>query len=206
MARRYTQLTFTDAVKDVQEQYGSRRAGAMLESFDMDDAHLSLREAEFIQDRDSFYMASVGESGWPYVQFRGGPKGFLQVRDARTLAYLDYSGNRQYISTGNLRKNDRVALILMDYTRRRRLKVMARTKFLEAAEHPDLVEELQDPNYPAPAERIVLFQVEAFDWNCPQHITPRFTEEEVMAREEVLHQRIQELEGQLQTEASSTPH
>ena len=94
MARRYTQLTFTDAVKDVQEHYGSRRAGAMLESFDMDDAHLSLREAEFIQDRDSFYMASVGENEWPYVQFRGGPKGFLQVLDASTLAYLDYSGNR----------------------------------------------------------------------------------------------------------------
>jgi hypothetical protein len=194
---RYSQLTFTDSVKDVQEQYGSRRAGAKLESLDYDDVHLGPKEAEFIHDRDSFYMASVSESGWPYVQFRGGPRGFLHVLDPNTLGYLDFGGNRQYISTGNLRKNDRVALILMDYPRRRRLKVMAHTKIVDAAEHPDLVEELRNPDYPAPVERIVLFKVEAFDWNCPQHITPRFTEEEVLARENVLRERIRELEARL---------
>ena len=201
MARRYTALTFGEHVKAVQEQYGSRQAGEMMENFDLDDFHLTPREAEFIEERDSFYMATVGDEGWPYVQFRGGPKGFLKALDATTLGYVDYGGNRQYISTGNLMHDDRVALILMDYAGRRRLKVMARTTILDAESHPDLVQALHDPAYRAKVERVVLFRVEAFDWNCPQHITPRFTEDviaaEVEAREAVLLARIDALEADL---------
>lgn len=195
MPRRYTELTFSDSVKTVQERYGSRRAGAMLEAFEVDDVHLGPREAEFIAGRDSFYIASVGEKGWPYVQYRGGPEGFLRVLDERTLGYLDYSGNRQYISTGNLLKDDRAALILMDYPNKRRLKLMVRTTILDSDENPELVERLADSEYPAPVERVVLFEVEAFDWNCPQHITRRFTESEVLAREADLRARIRELEA-----------
>lgn len=186
MARRYTELTFTDSVRQAQEHYGSRRAAARMEAFDVDDRRLGQGEADFIAGRDSFYMASVSENGWPYVQFRGGPEGFLVVLDERTLGYADYRGNRQYISTGNLGRDGRVALILMDYPGRQRLKVMARAKIFDADERPDLVEKLGDPDYPARVERVVLFEVEAFDWNCPQHITPRYTEAEIEAREAVI--------------------
>ena len=198
MPRRYPALTFTDSVKAVQERYGSRRAGQMLENFDVEDARLGPREATFIAQRDSFYMATVGQEGWPYVQFRGGPVGFLKVLDETTLAYADFGGNRQYISTGNLLHDDRVALILMDYAHQRRMKIMARTEILEASERPELVEALHDPDYPAKVERIVLLRVEAFDWNCPQHITRRFTENQVLAREASLHSHIQELEARLE--------
>ena len=201
MKRRYPSLTFTESVKDVQRQYGSRRAGEMMERFEGDDAHLTGREAAFISERDSFYLSTVSESGWPYVQFRGGPKGFLKVIDSETLGYVDYGGNRQYISTGNLKADDRAALILMDYAARRRMKIMARTEILDASERPDLVEQLHDSDYPASVERIVLFHVEAFDWNCPQHITRRFTEDEIAEREAQLWARINELEDQLEAES-----
>lgn len=179
MSRRYTELTFTDSVKAAQEQYGTRDSGARMEQMAVDDRHLSPREAEFIAERDSFYMASVGEGGWPYVQFRGGPIGFLRVVDDTTLGYADYRGNRQYITTGNVRADDRVALILMDYPNRRRLKLMARMEVREAGDCPELVERLHDPDYKAKVERVVLLHVEAYDWNCPQHITPRYTVEEI---------------------------
>jgi predicted pyridoxine 5'-phosphate oxidase superfamily flavin-nucleotide-binding protein len=181
MSRRYTELTFTDSVKSVQEQYGTRASAERMEQLPVDDRHLSPREQAFVEARDGFYMASVNQQGWPYVQFRGGPVGFLRVVDECTLGYADYRGNRQYITTGNVRSDDRVALILMDYPNRRRLKVMARMRVHEAADRPDLVEKLHDPDYPAEVERVVLLHVEAFDWNCPQHITPRYTVEEIEA-------------------------
>ena len=210
MPRKYPALTFSDSVKAQQTKYGSRQAGAMMEAFETNDSELGVREEEFISGRDGFYMASVGENGWPYVQFRGGPAGFLKVLDPGTLGYVDYGGNRQYISTGNLRADDRVALILMDYARRRRMKIMARTRILEAGDHPEWVARLHDPDYRASVERVVLFDVEAFDWNCPQHITPRFTEAEIegwenerhAAREAALLDRIRELESRLDAAGS----
>ncbi len=179
MSRKYTKLTFTDAVKETQTDHGSRASAAKVDAWDIDDEHLSDREASFIAERDSFYMATVNEDGWPYLQFRGGPAGFLKVLDQKTLGFADFRGNRQYISTGNLRKNDRVALFFMDYPNRRRLKLMAHTEVFDAADRPDLVEQVQDPDYRARIERVVLLRVVAFDWNCPQHITPRFTAEEL---------------------------
>ena len=184
MSRKYTEVTFTPSVRKAQEHYGSREVAAKVEAWDVTDDRLSEREASFIAERDSFYMASVNQDGWPYVQYRGGPKGFLKVLDETTLAYADFRGNRQYISTGNLRADDRTALFFMDYPRRQRLKLMARAEIVDAADRPDLVEEVADPSYRARVERVVVFHVVAFDWNCPQHITPRFTIEELVAFEE----------------------
>ncbi len=136
-------------------------------------------EAAFIADRDSFYMATVSETGWPYVQHRGGPRGFLKLVDERTLAFADFRGNRQYISTGNLQANDKVCLFLMDYRRRARLKVYARAENLALDAEPALAAQVVVPGYRARAERIVRLRLEAFDWNCPQHITPRWSEAEI---------------------------
>ena len=185
MPRQYPALTFTESVKEAQTHYGSRDTAAKVEAWDVDDENLAEAEREFIAGRDGFYMATVNQDGWPYVQFRGGPRGFVKVIDERTLGYADFRGNRQYISMGNLRANDRAALFFMDYANRKRLKVMARTEVIDAAERPELLERLQDPEYSARVERIVLLHVAAFDWNCPQHITPRFTEEELTERERV---------------------
>ncbi|KAA3608645.1 MAG: pyridoxamine 5'-phosphate oxidase [Planctomycetota bacterium] len=178
MKRKYTEITFTDTVKDAQERYGTRQVAQKMENWKMDDEHLSFTEIAFLQQRDSFYMASVSDSGWPYVQFRGGPPGFLKVLDSTTLAYADFRGNRQYISMGNLQANDRVALFFMDYPHRKRLKIMARTEVFDAEDRPDLVEKVRDQDYSGVIERVIVFRLAAFDWNCPQHITPRFTEEE----------------------------
>lgn len=178
MSRKYTQLTFTPSVKNVQEALGSRAAAARVEAWDVEDEHLSDREATFISARDSFYMATVNEQGWPYVQFRGSPAGFLKVIDQSTLGYADFRGNRQYISLGNLSRDDRTALFFMDYPGKQRLKLMATSEVLDPAEHPDLLALLVDPEYRAHTEQLILFHVVAFDWNCPQHITPRFTEAE----------------------------
>jgi predicted pyridoxine 5'-phosphate oxidase superfamily flavin-nucleotide-binding protein len=132
-------------------------------------------EARFIAARDSFYMASVSESGWPYVQHRGGPPGFLKLLDETSLAFPDFRGNRQYISLGNVMADDRVALMLMDYPHRRRLKLYARIEARELAADPDLAAQLALPDYGGIVERAFVLRLEAFDWNCPQHITPRFT-------------------------------
>ncbi len=181
MPRKYPAITFTDSVKSAQEHYGSRATATKVEAWEMDDDRLGENEAQFVAARDGFYLATVNEDGWPYVQFRGGPKGFLKVLDERTLGYADYRGNRQYISMGNLRHDERASLFLMDYPNRRRLKLLARTEVFDAADRPDLLKQLQDPDYPARIERFVLFHVVAFDWNCPQHIPQRFTLEELEA-------------------------
>jgi predicted pyridoxine 5'-phosphate oxidase superfamily flavin-nucleotide-binding protein len=138
-------------------------------------------EAAFIAARDSFYMATTSETGWPYVQHRGGPKGFLRLIDDRTLAFADYRGNRQYISVGNIAADDRAALILMDYPNRRRMKIYAHVELRDLAGDPALAAALADPAYRARPERAMLLHLDAFDWNCPQHITPRFTEAEIAA-------------------------
>jgi uncharacterized protein len=153
-------------------------------------------ESAFIASRDSFYMASVSETGWPYVQHRGGPQGFLKVLDDRTLAFADYRGNRQYISTGNLAANDRVCLFLMDYSRRARLKIYAHAEKLALDADPALTELLTTPSYRAKPERLFRLRLEAFDWNCPQHITPRYTEAEIAVAVQPLRQRLAELEAE----------
>jgi predicted pyridoxine 5'-phosphate oxidase superfamily flavin-nucleotide-binding protein len=179
MTRKYPEIAFTESVKAAQTEHGSRELGRRLASGAADDEHLSLAEIVFLGERDSFYLATVNEDGWPYIQFRGGPKGFLKVLDTSTLGYADYRGNRQYVSVGNLRADDRVALFFMDYPNRRRLKMFARAEVLDAGARPELRARLVDPAYPARIERLVLFHVVAFDWNCPQHITPRYTAEEL---------------------------
>ncbi|WCL55138.1 pyridoxamine 5'-phosphate oxidase family protein [Gimibacter soli] len=153
-------------------------------------------EADFLARRDSFYMASVSESGWPYVQHRGGPAGFLTLLDERTLAFADYRGNRQYITLGNIAGNDRVALILMDYPNRRRLKILAHMEVRDLAADPDLAARLAQPGYKALPERAFVLHLHAFDWNCPQHITPRFTTAELEKLLSPVHARIEALEAE----------
>ena len=181
MSQNYMQLTFTDSVKAQQEQYGSRASYGRMEAKNPDQSKLSMREVAFIRQRDGFYLSTVGENGWPYVQFRGGPRGFLKVIDESTLAFADFRGNMQYISSGNMQATQKAALILLDYPTRTRVKVWAETEILDAETNPELLEKLIDPDYRAKVERIVLFHIKAFDWNCPQHITPKFTFEEMKA-------------------------
>lgn len=151
-------------------------------------------EAAFISTRDSFYMASVSETGWPYVQHRGGPPGFLKLVDERTLAFADYRGNLQYISTGNITADDRTCLFLMDYPHRARLKIYAHAEIVELGRDSTLTELVTIPGYRAKIERIFRLTLEAFDWNCPQHITPRFTEQQVSEAVQPLRDRLAHLE------------
>jgi predicted pyridoxine 5'-phosphate oxidase superfamily flavin-nucleotide-binding protein len=178
MNQNFTQLAFTDSVKKVQQQYGTRDAYARMETSG-DRFVLTEDEISFIQSRDSFYMGTVGESGWPYVQFRGGPKGFLKVIDETTIAYVDFRGNGQYISTGNMNASQKASLFLIDYPSQRRLKIWAESTITPSVENEKLLKELQMEGYKARLERIVIFKIQAFDWNCPQHITPRYTMEEI---------------------------
>ena len=197
MAKNFAEIAFTESVKAQQEKYGSRRSYAKMEA-QARGTELSFAEADFIAARDSFYLSTVGENGYPYVQFRGGPKGFLKVLDARTLAFADFRGNLQYISVGNLTRNDKAALILMDYAQRQRLKIYARIEVIEAQDAPELIAQLQDPEYKAQIERAMLLHVEAFDWNCPQHITQRFTLEEIRELNAPLYEHIAQLEAEIE--------
>jgi predicted pyridoxine 5'-phosphate oxidase superfamily flavin-nucleotide-binding protein len=150
---------------------------------------------EFIGDRDGFYMGTVNANGWPYIQFRGGPAGFLKVLDEQTLGFADFGGNGQYLSVGNLADSDRVFLFLMDYAHRRRLKIWGRATV--EYDRPDLIEQLHAPGYPADPQRAILIHVEAWDWNCPQHIPHKYSEQEVLSVVGPLQARIAELEAQL---------
>ncbi len=178
MAHKFAEIAFTDTVRDEQVVQGSRAGYAAMDKGEDINNSLSPREAKFIAARDSFYMASVSETDWPYVQHRGGPAGFLCVIDEKTLGFADFSGNRQYVSVGNFRKNDRVSLFLMDYPNRTRLKVLGRVRVVEP-EETELLSQLEVDDYRARIERGFLIDIEAFDWNCPQHITPRYTEVQV---------------------------
>lgn len=179
MDSRYLQIATTQSVAAAQEQYGSaahwQRFTARGEGDEGAAQRLGAAERAFIAGRDGFYLASVSETGWPYVQYRGGPAGFLTCLDPTLLGFADFRGNRQYITTGNVRAHDRVSLFLMDYAHRQRLKIFGHMRILDAADDPALAKKLILPDYPARVERLVLITVEAFDWNCPQHITPRFT-------------------------------
>ncbi len=179
MPRAYSEIAFTPAVRDMQTRMGSRDNYAPLDHTDDRRDELGPMEAEFIAARDSFYQATVSETGWPYVQFRGGPAGFLKVLDGKTLGYADFRGNMQYISVGNMANNDRISIILMDYANRARLKILGRVRLVGLDEDAALMARLELPSYRARVQRGVIISVEGFDWNCPQHITPRFTEAEI---------------------------
>jgi hypothetical protein len=181
MTHRSSEILFTDSVKQAQDRYGSREQMERLQQHGPANDTLTGAERDFIEARDGFYLATVSESGWPYLQFRGGPAGFVRVLDGKTLGYADFRGNRQYVSTGNLAHDDRAALFFMDYANRARLKLFGHARIIDAAEQPDLAARLAVPGYPARVERAVLITVESYDWNCHQHITPRFTEAEFAA-------------------------
>ena len=198
MANKFYEIMFTPSVKTAQEHYGSRQHYAKSEGEATEFAGLSEFEEEFISRRDGFYLATVGENDYPYIQFRGGARGFLKVLDAKTLGYADFRGNLQYISVGNLSKNNRAALFFMDYANQRRLKILARIEVKEAKDAPELIEKLRVPDYKAKIERAIILHVEAFDWNCPQHITPRFTMEEIRTINAPLYEHIEKLEAEIQ--------
>jgi uncharacterized protein len=203
MTSRYLNLVFTPSVKAAQQQNGSRDAYAKRDHASEAD-RLTEKEAQFIATRDSFYMASIGAGGWPYVQHRGGPSGFIKVLGERTLGLADFRGNRQYVSVGNLADDSRVSLFMMDYARRARLKLLGRARAVDLSEAPDLAAALIDQDYNAKVERGLIIDVEAYDWNCPQFITPRFTLAEIEPSVAALKARIAELEAALATDGSTT--
>ena len=202
MAHSYHEIAFTPTILDLQVKAGSRQGYASMSEGERYARLLTARESGFIAQRDSFYMASVSETGWPYVQHRGGPQGFMKVLDQSTIGFADYSGNRQYVSTGNFRKDDRVSLFFMDYPNRRRLKMLGRVRIVESHE-TDILEQLEDPDYPVQVERAFLITVEGFDWNCPAHITPRFTEEEVRKAMDKLVEENRRLTALLESRAAN---
>jgi len=197
MAYPFGSLLFTSTIKSLQERFGSRRQYAKREASGFSPHGLGPSESEFLAECDSFYMASVGATGWPYVQHRGGPKGFLKVIDEHTVAFADFRGNKQYVSAGNLMTDERVALLLVDYPRQARLKILGRVKILESAEAGEWIEKFHDKEYDAVVERVFVIGIEAFDWNCQQHITPRFTEDQIRDALAPIEKRMQEENAQL---------
>ena len=181
MAFRFADIAFTPAVQALQDRNGSRRQYARMQARSSGTDQLGPDELEFLSQADSFYLATVSETGWPYVQHRGGPKGFLRVLAPTRLAFADFRGNRQHLSAGNAVRNDRASSLVMDYAARRRLKLLGRLRFVDLADaDAALVRQVELPGYAARIERVALFDVAAFDWNCPQHITQRFTLEELL--------------------------
>lgn len=179
MPNAFATISFTESVKAAQTRYGSRESNLGFELAEDPRNELGEFESAFISARDSFYQATISENSWPYVQHRGGPKGFLKVLDPRTIGFADFRGNRQYISVGNLNANPRISMILMDYPNRLRLKIWGTARVIHENEEPALIARLEVSSYRARVERGIVIQVEAIEWNCPQHITPRFTETEM---------------------------
>lgn len=210
MAQNYAKIAFTDEVKKLQKIYGSRNTYARMEQSDFYNG-LAESEIDFIHERDSFYLATASESGYPYIQHRGGPKGFLKVIDKDTLGFVDFRGNKQYISVGNITTNCKVSLFLMDYTRQTRLKIYAEASIVALEDEPQLLATISPHEYLHKAERMVLLSVQAFDWNCPQHITQRYTAEDVAKAWEqqiryitALEQEVQRLREELNLEFKSS--
>jgi predicted pyridoxine 5'-phosphate oxidase superfamily flavin-nucleotide-binding protein len=197
MSRAFAEISFTPSVLAIQQQRGSADGYAnFLEPGTDNRDQLGTEEAKFISQRDGFYQATVSVKGWPYVQFRGGPIGFLKVLDSQTIAYADFRGNRQYLSAGNLTDDGRISLILMDYPNRRRLKIWGRAKIIDANDDPSLMANLSDPNYRALPERAVVIAIEALDWNCPQHIPQRMTLDELEPQLRKVREEIAELKSE----------
>lgn len=191
MAEHYLNHLASDSVREAQVRYNGRAGAVPPAGLD----RLGEDEIAFIGERDSFYLATVSPTGWPYIQHRGGPAGFLKVVSPSRLAFADYRGNRQLLSTGHVAADSRVSLFLMDYAQRVRLKILGRATVLDAREHPAQVAAIAGPG--PKAERLFQIDVVSFDWNCPQHITPRYTAPEVEAAVAGLRARIKELEAAL---------
>jgi predicted pyridoxine 5'-phosphate oxidase superfamily flavin-nucleotide-binding protein len=189
-------IAFTSSVKAAQEQRGSRQVYAKVEKRDGWQKEVTPELREFIAQRDSFYLGTANADGQPYIQHRGGPKGFLKVLDANTLAFADFVGNAQYISVGNLDENHKAFIFLMDYANRRRIKVWGTAEYVEYDQQ--LLASLADDEYGGRVERAILFHVHAWDINCPQHIKPRFAEEDLRPMVEEYQRRISELEFEVQ--------
>ena len=197
MTDRYLEIATSDAVKDLQERWGSRSAYSRFESGPLTSNQLGPEEIAFIEAQDSFFLASLNESGWPYIQHRGGPPGFLKVLGNNQLGFPDFKGNRQYLSFGNILKNPRVSLFLIDYPARARLKIFGNAKLVEGDSVPDALRETENEPGATAIERGVIIQVEAFHWNCPKYIVPRFTEAQVRTVIDPLVKRIKDLEAEL---------
>lgn len=195
ITRQYSSdIAFTDTVKVLQENAGSRRGYAKMEERGGWQTTVTPDLAAFLAERDSFYLATANAEGQPYIQHRGGPQGFLKVIDEKTLGMADYAGNKQYISHGNLLENDKAYIFLMDYANRRRIKIWGRAQMV--TDDAALLEKLSDDGYQAKPERALVFEVEAWDVNCPQHITPRFTEADIRHATQAMQARIAELEAE----------
>ncbi len=193
MAHKFLDLVYTPQVLGAQQRYYGR---SQVLPPALENDPLGPNETAFIESRDSFYLSSVSETGWPYVQHRGGPAGFIKVISPDEIAFADYKGNRQMLSTGNVVSNDRVCLFLMDYPHRERLKILGHAEFLDAREHPELVAQITLPELAKITERVVRIRIVSFDWNCPKYITPRFTTADVNEIVAPLKARIAELESQ----------
>ena len=194
----FAEIAFTPAVQALQQVHGSRATYARMQAEAEPGEGLGPRESAFLAAADSFFLATVSESGWPYVQHRGGPPGFIRTITPNRIAWPEFRGNRQYVSTGNLQNNDRASLIVMDHANRQRLKLLGRLQVQEiGAAAPDRVRLLELPGYRARTERVAQFEVEAFDWNCPQHITPRYTLEQIGTASLALRERVRELEEEV---------
>ena len=206
MGGRHAPLTFAPRVKDIQESLGSRKSYAILEAKATGEPYkLTARESEFLSGGRSFYLATVSEDDWPYVQHRGGPVGFLRVLDDRRLAVADFSGNKLYITAGELAGNDRVSLFVMHYANRRCLKIMGRAQIVDPAADPVLAAQVGEPGEGAPIERIIIITGEAFDWNCNQYITQRFAENELAPVLAPYLERIATLEAELTARTDLVP-
>ena len=178
MAKNFAEIAFTESVKKLQEKAGSRKSYERMEKFYVIDG-LTNKETSFIKDRDSFYLATIGVKEFPYIQHRGGPKGFLKVLDSKRIGFIDFVGNKQYVSVGNMATNKNVSLIMVDYPTKTRLKVFAKAEVIELKDNEELFESLDLKDYKFRPERMMVFHIEAYDWNCPQHITPRYTVNEI---------------------------
>lgn len=178
MAKNFAEIAFTEAVKKLQEKHGSRKSYERMEKLSIVDG-LTSNEITFIQNRDSFYLATIGVKEFPYIQHRGGPKGFLKIIDSKRIGFIDFIGNKQYVSVGNIATNNNVSLIMIDYPTRTRLKIFAKAEVVELRDNTELYESLDLKDYKFRPERMLVFHIEAYDWNCPQHIKPRYTVDEI---------------------------
>ncbi len=203
MADKFMQTVLTPAVLAAERQY----YGKSYPTFDDAPESDALRdqEIEFIESRDSFYMATITENDWPYVQHRGGPHGFVRVIGPQQIGFADYGGNRQMISVGSISKQDRVALFMMDYPQRKRVKILGYAKVFDARQHPGFADQVLPPGgHGAKVERVFSINILSYDWNCPKFITPRYTEAELKHAAAPLHQRIAELEAKLKALGQDT--
>jgi uncharacterized protein len=195
MPRQFSEIAFTPAVKAVQEKMGSRQSYERFVANSPENNTITPDLSQFISSMEGFYLGTVTANGYPYIQFRGGRAGFLKILDERTLGFADYRGNVQYISVGNLSENDHAFLFLMDYRNRRRLKLIGHARVID--NDPIMLAQVQDADYPATVERIILFEIEGWDWNCPQHIPIRYSQLEVDQITNPLRDRIVDLEAQI---------